>query len=437
MKRKLLICFAWFILAFTAGLDRTNGFPVIDWAVQFGAAGGDTGNSGILDRRGNAYITGHTEGGLAGPSQGQADTYVRKVNQDGSHAWTVQIGTPASFEQGTGLDISQDDNLYLSGIMGTTASAPRNAYIAKLSPNGDKLWERRLGGNGVANGLDVAVDHDNQAVYLAGFTQTPLVAPVGGQDGFLAKYDTSGNSLWIRQVTTTATDKLNTVDVDLTGNVVIGGSTEGTLSGINQGRDDLYIRKYSPEGDILWTYQAGSILDEAIGDIAIDTEGNIYGAGYKLVQTSDNPVRQSYDAFLIKLDAGGNLLWNHPMPSVGHEYGSGVAIGANGLIYMSGKTTGSSTSLGARSFFSMYAVFEPDGAMVELEQFGPQSDLRDVATNSAGHVLYVGTTFSSLFATHQGTVDAFLLRQTIVPEPRSFLMLAFVVPFVFLLRYEV
>ena len=83
-----------------------------------------------------------------------------------------------------------------------------DVFIAKYSHSGDFLWAKRYGGLFVDEVYDIFVTDEN--IYLCGafsdtlnFSETPNEVEIisqGNSDGFLAKFDMEGNSIWARRM---------------------------------------------------------------------------------------------------------------------------------------------------------------------------------------------------------------------------------------------
>ncbi len=110
-----------------------------------------------------------------------------------------------------------------------------------------------------------------------------------------------------------------TTDID--GNIYVVGSTSGSLGGINQGEGDVWIAKYNNSGNQLWLRQLGSAGSEDAYEVVADDDGFVYVAG----NTSGNLVgaKQSSgtDAWVAQFDGQtGDIVW-------GSQFNAGVAAG--------------------------------------------------------------------------------------------------------------
>lgn len=92
-----------------------------------------------------------------------------------------------------------------------------------------------------------SVTNSNQDVYVAGST----INMTGDYDIFVVKYDKNGIEQWNDQVNgiVSGDDFATAIILDGSGNIVVTGAIE---NGANEDYD-LWIRKYSSTGSILWT----------------------------------------------------------------------------------------------------------------------------------------------------------------------------------------
>jgi hypothetical protein len=143
------------------------------------------------------------------------------------------------------------------------------------------------------------------------------------------------------------------IAIDGGGNCYIAGNFLGTAdfdfgpgitSLISAGDYDIFIAKYSANGNCLWAKQLGGYYNEGAGSIAIDSMGNCYITGsyeypdlYSLNNDSTNSRPVSNDEiFFAKFDANGNLLWTKTIISPNSDYGFGIALDDFGHLFITG-----------------------------------------------------------------------------------------------------
>ena len=162
--------------------------------------------------------------------------------------------------------------------------------------------------------------------YIAGRTGS---FGAGFGDAFLVKYDPSGNLLWNETWGGAAYDYGNGVAVDGSGNAYVAGFTDS----FGAGGYDAFLVKYDPSGNLLWNETWGGAAYDYGNGVAVDGSGNAYVAGY-----TDSFGASFDDAFLVKYDPSGNLLWNETWGGAAYDYGNGVAVDGSGNAYVAGYT---------------------------------------------------------------------------------------------------
>ena len=113
-------------------------------------------------------------------------------------------------------------------------------------------------------------------VYVTGSAQGSLDGQVwsGFPDGFVQKYDVSGAKLWTRQFGTNKSDAGSDIVLDAAGDLLISGSTGGSLDGnVSAGGYDLFVTRYTAAGVKQGTHQRGTVEDENETFVAALTDG--------------------------------------------------------------------------------------------------------------------------------------------------------------------
>ena len=131
----------------------------------------------------------------------------------------------------------------------------------------------------------------------------------GNYDVWFAKYDSSGARLWIEQFGSSGEDILKTMAVDLSSNLYIGGNTVGVLDGgSNAGNNDAWFAQYDSSGTRLWIVQFGTVNNDHLKGMAVDSSNNVYIGG-QTYGTLTGSNAGSYDIWLAKYDSSGTQQW--------------------------------------------------------------------------------------------------------------------------------
>ncbi|PIZ56222.1 hypothetical protein COY28_01140, partial [Candidatus Woesearchaeota archaeon CG_4_10_14_0_2_um_filter_57_5] len=120
------------------------------------------------------------------------------------------------------------------------------------------------------------------------------------------------------------------ITVDLDDNIIVATGLNETGHDFTQW--DIFIYKITPNGTMLWnsTYP-GNSSDLQYG-ISVDSDNNIYVSG-----TTNSSGVEDWDAFVIRLDENGTMIWNATYGADQADGGYETTI-ANNTLYLIGYT---------------------------------------------------------------------------------------------------
>jgi hypothetical protein len=347
----------------------------VEWIRQIGTSFNDYSNSVTTDEMGNIYITGATYGNLGGPLLGGTDIYVSKFDRQGNNLWTRQFGTTED-DWGCAMTSDSNGNIYISGVThgimdGTNANYNTDAFLSKIDGSGNVLWSRQIGTYPDDSSQGVALDAEGN-IYIGGRTYGSFEGPsIGPPDFFLVKYNKDGERLWTRQIGTSEGEMCWAVASDHAGGVYMGGFTGGILGDRSFGKLDAVLIKYDSMGNPLWTRQMGTRYADIIYSIAADSSGNVYVCG-----TTEGSLAGPYaggkDVFVAKYDGIGNLLWSRQYGTWMNDYGYSITTDTAGNIFVTGSTLGNlakpNAGYGYEDIF--LSKFDSDGNHLWSQQIG-------------------------------------------------------------------
>ena len=139
-------------------------------------------------------------------------------------------------------------------------------------------------------------------------------------DIFLIKFSNLGTILWAKSAGGLGDDKSYSTTIDLTGNVYITGGFDSPsvtfgstiLTNKSGGNSDIFLAKYDINGNVLWAVDQGGTGDEGANSIAIDKSGNLYIGG------AFNSSTISFGVNTITNSGGGN--WDIFIAKMNHDY---------------------------------------------------------------------------------------------------------------------
>ncbi len=312
-------------------------------------------------------------GDLAG-----APAAIVSANQDASTGTTTA--------QATAVDSS--GNIYVLGnatgnIGSQINQGSQDVYLTKYDSAGNVVWQNLVGSAGSASGYGLALDPSGGVVISGASTadlSTNSVAD-GNNDSFVARYDTSGNQTWIKQIQTLATNQAGSVSVDASGNIFIGGAVSGGVIGAGQtaqGGGDAYLAKFDANGNLLAENQFGTSGADQVSATATASDGSLYVASI-----------QNGQAVVAKY-AGGDItaapVWTQTLGALssGGAIG-GLAVSGN-QVYVSGTTSNANLTAGGQASIASASTGGTDAFVFNLSDNG--------STSTANHVSYIGTSAS-------------------------------------------
>jgi hypothetical protein len=163
-------------------------------------------------------------------------------------------------------------------------------------------------------------------------------------------------------------------------------------------------------------YQHGGPLLDRTSGVAVDAEGNVYVSG---ATTGDlaQPNAGGDDAILIKYEASGRLAWVRQLGTPAFDYARDVAVDPSGdatiVGYSAGDLDGNGVPPGGNDIF--VARFAPDGTRRWLVQTGTPGDDQawDLAVDAAGGTVVAVRTTGALGAVaNAGGFDYGIIRYT-------------------------
>lgn len=227
----------------------------------------------------------------------------------------------------------------------------------------DWLWAR----NGIGDSHDYtnAITTDASGnVFLAGYFGSDSItfgnftlqnSTPGESDLFLVKYDPAGTVLWAYSTGSTWDDEVDAIATDALGNVYITGNfysptlTFGTTTLTNAGNvGDIFVAKFSPDGDVLMALRDGGPGLEIPHGIAVDDLGSIvvtgrFSSNSVTFGTTTLLLAGSMDVFVVKYGSEGAVLWAKGAGGGSNDEAEAVAIDSNGDIIVTGYYTQQST----------------------------------------------------------------------------------------------
>jgi hypothetical protein len=159
-------------------------------------------------------------------------------------------------------------------------------------------WAKSMGCKGYNAGTSMTTDSQNN-VYSAGFFECPFIVfgsdtlfntekdagqSYYGKDIFLAKFSPEGNIIWSKSFGGKLDDLGHQIITDANDNVYLTGTITSSFS-IDTflvesfGAPDFVIMKFNSDGKLLWVESVGGDKSDEAFDLTLDKEGNLFITG--------------------------------------------------------------------------------------------------------------------------------------------------------------
>ncbi|MCW3072487.1 MAG: C-terminal target protein [Bacteroidetes bacterium] len=249
-------------------------------------------------------------------------------------------------------------SFYGASFSGST----KGGFVAKYDPAGNVLWGFKVGNNhnNICNG--VAIDSAGN-VYVTGTFENTTdfrglastaanLTATGGLDAFIAKYNSSGQLIWVKKGGGASNDEgfsvcLNSSALFITGYYSNSGSF-GTFNTVaNNSTQNVFVCAYDFSGNELWLADAGATQPSYGHDITADNSavyltGEFKGATFSIFNSSGiissaltNISASKTDAYVLSYSLSGAVRWAGSIGSSEDDKGHSISSSGS-MLYITG-----------------------------------------------------------------------------------------------------
>lgn len=364
-----------------------------EWTKQYGSTAPEFCTGITSDENNNYYTSGRPNG----------CGNVTQYNSYGDTTWNATIGSELR-------DISYDHcgNLYVIGFQ------IGQLVLSKIDTSGNTIWT--VLGNHYSIGHSLAADCNS--IFITGqfddtlsFDDDTLISP-GVRNCFVAKFDETGNCIWLKPGGTSAT--ANSLCTDLSGNIILTGlfkgmcNFNGTLL-TSSGYSDIFVSKYDPNGNLIWVQKAGgqnpwgsynrdngcSVTTNSSDEIFVTGSCNDTAIFGTIILPDPN---LKDDIFLAKYAPDGTLHWVKRFGESDDDEGRAIALDLAGNIYVGGSHMGpisfDSVNLPAYGDCDVFLTkFDPNGNAIfgiSAGNFFMDDFVKDLLIDSNNDIVFTG-----------------------------------------------
>jgi len=324
--------------------------------------------------------------------------------QDGDYFYSVATTSGGYVAAGYSESFGTGDWKNVRGKGGSDTT------LVKFDNDGDVVWKKNFGGEGIDNFCSVAVASDG--FVAAGYSNEfsfdsedwAGVRANGDVDAIIVRFDSGGDVVWKKNFGGTGIDRYYSVTEVSDGFVAVGNSNSfgtGDLEGFSKkGGFDAIAVKYDNDGNVLWKKSLGGDGWDGYFSVMALPDGFI-AAGVSWVGSfgtgdwTGSKAKGTTDAVLVKYDNGGNVVWKKNFGGDGANEFTSIKAVPDGFV-----ATGCSSSFGTGDWVgfegrggndAIIVKYNSNGEVAWKRNFGgPGDDVYESSTVSAGGVVAVG-----------------------------------------------
>jgi gliding motility-associated-like protein len=327
------IKFIIFSLIITIFFSLKMSSQTIQWQNTIGGNDYDWSDFIEVSNDGNYLLGGYSYSNISDDknenSRGEGDYWLIKIDDiSGNLLWQKTIGGNR-FDHLTSGKETKDGGYILggyssSGISGEKTQSSRGAddyWIVKLDINRNIIWDKTFGGTGVDR-LTSIIETPDGGYLIGGSSDSNISGEKtensrGTLDMWIIKTDSSGNIMWQKTFGGSNIDWVQSMVKTPDGGYLLAGSSHSNISGDktqnSRGGGDYWVLKIDSLGAIVWQKTIGGNNGDYAKSIIATSDGNylIGGDSFSTIsgEKTENKINNSDDAWLLKLNNNGQILW--------------------------------------------------------------------------------------------------------------------------------
>ena len=278
----------------------------------------------------------------------------------------------------------------------------------------EPVWMKSLGESDGGSFGSVIQASDGSIVAVGSYRASGNSLPEskGGVDAFIAKFDNTGNLIWIKGFGSSDNDGFGSVVESPDGGYVavgchigVNGSRpkDGDLANL-QGVGDAIIAKFDSNGNLVW----------------VNNAGGTYSSFYKVILTDDGGFlatgEAGGDGIIARFDSSGNLLWTKKYGGSRFDIFGSIVQTADGNFVAVGSSDSSNGDVPGNNgdADAIVAKIDPNGDLIWMKNIGGDDldQFCSVVQTADGGVIAIGNSRSKNgdIPNNKGYFDAIIAR---------------------------
>lgn len=327
----------------------------LQWNKTYGGSLDDRGNDIIQTQDGGYVIVGYSKSADEDvtANAGAHDLWIVKLTATGSISWEKSLGYIGTDKAQSVIQTS-DDGYFVVGLLDVTASggegnsratqhAGGDYWGIKLDASGNTEWTKYFGGNNSELPYDTIQTADGGYIIIgtSDSTDVDITNNKGQYDFWIVKINATGSLVWEKSFGGTGIDEAYSVVEADGNNLMILGKTFSDDVDVsqNKGQADAWLIKIDSEGNLLWEKTYGGSSFDSGHAITNSQDGGYIITGSSRSQDDDLSVNNGQnDVFVLKISANGDVQRGYSLGGSNADFSYGIVEKSNNEIILVGET---------------------------------------------------------------------------------------------------
>lgn len=224
-------------------------------------------------------------------------------------------------------------------------------------------------------------------------------------DYWIVKMDRFGHIIWENTIGGKMDDWVSKIIYTPDGGSLVAGSSMSNAGADkaenSMGLTDYWVVKLGASGNILWQNTIGGPSHDYLTDIIPLVDGGYMLMGESISAAGGDKTeaaKGSYDYWLVKIDASGNVVWQKAYGGSDYDYATGIESTADGGYLVAGYSkspvSGDKTLAGFGQYDYWVLKINASGTIIWQQVYGSSANdyLTDIAASPDGNYVLIGQT---------------------------------------------
>jgi len=279
--------------------------------------------------------------------------------------------------RGVTVEETADGNYILTGYTTGNGTGGEDAFLIKTNSIGETLWTKIFGGSENDNGWAVRQTNDGGFI-MVGFTSS---FGAGGMDVYVLKTDANGEVFWTKTYGNQGDEFGWDIRTTSDNGFIIAAQTNSS----GKGEIDAYLIKLDGDGNEVWSKTFGGDRIDRIFSVLETEAGEYVAAGITYSYNSIGP--NDRDGYYIKTDSNGEVEWYKTFGKDGYDVGHSIAPNNDGSFMI----TGYGESYATNGNKDVYILkINSNGEILWTKAFGGEESERGIKgyqTSDGGYIV--------------------------------------------------